>query len=102
MNDFKQLLSAYRITKAELDRHCATSPDAGDITEYERRTDRLSDLHTEALDRLLLTPAQSAGDFLRKLNIIVQEEIHDGWHLAAPIMALLRADGERLLSGVNV
>lgn len=93
---FGQRLSAYRMAKAELDLHYARGGPGYD-EEYELEGSRLSDVHTTAMDILLMSAPKSQRDLAYKIEIIVNEKIHDGWHLADEIMAVLGCDAERLL-----
>lgn len=102
MAEFANRLQAYRIAKAEMDRHQYGEYPRGNHEaelEFDRLTDRLSTAHSDAMDALLLTKADSNLDLIRKLEITVAEQAHDNWHLAAPIMALLVDDARRLLNG---
>ena len=101
MIDFDERLRAYRIARAEMDLHHADAPAPDDNGEYDDRTNVLCDLHTAAMDALLLTPAKCQREIAQKLRIIVAEEIHDGWHLATPILALVSDDADRLLNMVR-
>ncbi|WP_126172859.1 hypothetical protein [Altericroceibacterium xinjiangense] len=91
------LLASFRLAKAEMDLHCAREPQDGQHEAYEAETSRLCDIHTEALNRLLLTPCRNPQDLGSKIAVIVEEEIHDGWYMASPIMALLTEDARRIL-----
>ena len=84
-----------------MDRHHAVEPAPDDNGDYDSRTNELSDVHTAAMNALLLTPAKFQHEIAQKLRIIVAEEIHDGWHLATPILALVSEDADRLLKMVR-
>lgn len=101
MADFTDRLRAYHIAKADLDRHqFGENPEGHEAElEFDKVTDRLSNIHTDALDGLLLSKAETRLQLLRKLEIIVAEEVHDNWHLSAPIMALALDDARRLIGG---
>lgn len=102
MSSFDERLSAYRIAKATMDLQQYSEHPSGDqesLIELDQRMDRLSEAHSEALDSLLLTKANTQVELLQKLEIIVAEEVHDNWHLSAPIMALALDDARRLIGG---
>ena len=49
-----------------------------------------------ALNTYLLHPAADLRDLALKLRVFRDEEIWDGWHLAAGIVAVLASDANRL------
>lgn len=98
MADFAESYRAYREAKARLDLDMAIAPEHyGEVGAVE--FERLNDEHVEAIDRLLMTPATTADEVAIKIDVVVAEGIHDNWHLAGPIMALLRCDASRVLLG---
>ena len=102
MSSFDERLSAYRIAKATMDLQQDSVRPNGDrksLIELDQKMDQLSEAHSEALDSLLLTKVSTQGELLQKLEIIVAEEVHDNWHLSAPIMALALDDARRLIGG---
>jgi hypothetical protein len=60
------------------------------------REDRC-DAHTEALDAILLTPAECMADVRLKIEIMDREEIDDSWWCGREALALLAIDARRLL-----
>lgn len=94
---FDQRFTAYRLAKAEMELHCARTPATDYDPQRQAEFDQLVNNHTDSMDSLLMTQCHDQRDLWRKIDVIVREEICDGWHLAAPIMALLRCDADDLL-----
>ncbi|MBB3990750.1 hypothetical protein [Croceicoccus naphthovorans] len=98
MTDFDELHRAYRIAKAAFDSHSAFDYAPKDEPEgYQDELNRLSSITTRAMDALLMCPVGTQRELAEKLDIIVREEIYDGWHLCDEIFAILRIDGHRVL-----
>jgi hypothetical protein len=97
MNKFEQRMHAFSRAKAEYDLRYVEMVEAGGDCEA---IDHLCDAQTEAMDVLLLTPAEEAWQLNHKMRVILAEDAVNNYHLAKPILALLADDVRRLTMGV--
>ncbi len=82
------LAHAYTVARANMDLAYANQADDREA---------LCDVHTEALDAILLTPAECMADVRLKIEIMDREEIDDSWWCGREALALLAIDARRLL-----
>lgn len=87
---FADRFKAYRLARAEMDvAYAREQPD--EVCE------RIDEQHTIALDRLMLTPAETIVDLRRKLEVFDDEEIDQDWWSLRQIVALIAVDARHLL-----
>jgi hypothetical protein len=85
--------SEYKRARAAWDVVLATDDDERSSGDEQQR---LCSASCDALNRLLLTPAENVHDLNIKLRVFNDEEIDDNWTMSRPIVALLADDARRI------
>ena len=96
MTNFEKKMHAFTRAKANYDLRYLEMVEQG---QDEAEVDAFCDAQTEAMDALLLTPAEEAWQLNHKVRIIVAEDAVNNSHLAKPILALLADDIRRFTMG---
>jgi hypothetical protein len=93
--DWERNIAAYRIARAT--EHLGyAQPEVGPPEEHEARHAATSD----ALHKLILSPAPTINALRQKIGIIDVEQIDDGFWCAREVISILACDAERLLRWV--
>jgi len=90
----KKLYRAWRYAQAQY--RLADYDPRGEEFLSDEEGDAFCKRTSEALNAYLLCPAETIGDFARKLRIFQEEDIMDGWCLAPAILASLVKDAHDL------
>lgn len=56
-----------------------------------------NDAYTDAVDAILLTPAETLPDIRLKIEVMREHEVEDGWWCVKEALALLAIDAQRLI-----
>ncbi|MCB5426324.1 hypothetical protein H0274_13735 [Altererythrobacter sp. CC-YST694] len=94
---WSKLRADYTVAQAEMTLAYAQA----DCAEVSDQAETKHEIHTTAVNAILLTPAETAADIRFKIEVIAAEEIADGWWCAEEAMALLAIDAKRLLPVAN-
>ena len=96
---FADAHEAYELARARMMMHYADPipEDDAEAKSYDERSLAFSAVHGAAINRVMLAPAESPLDVLRKMRIFRAEELHDGWTRAGVIVAQLVEDAENHL-----
>ena len=84
------LIRNYEIARAKMELAYATTSDEAAHTAA-------GDAHSDALEALLLMPAECFADIRRKIAVINREKIDEDYWCCREIIALLAGDADRLM-----
>lgn len=87
-----EMARKYAVTRAELE-----LADASGTDDSEGKNDAYND----AVDAILLTPAQCAADIRLKIEVMDRHDVSDGWWCLAEAIAILAIDARDILPVVR-